>query len=551
MSRSVILAAVAVIVAVTAIAIPTAEKSIDSLTQAYILDLASSKGETVERAIAKAGNAEDVFKGEAGEILKGCNVKDMPSSYAYLVSPDGTMVFHPTADKIGQPVENSVIKGVVADLKAGKTVKNKTVLYNFNGTKKYAGYYVPADRDFILVVSCDYSDVVKPVRSMASSMILVGIIIAVIAGAGALLIITKQLSPVDTLNDVMDRVGSLDLTDDTDAETLLSRHDEFGLMGQSIHTMKSSLKSTVSVIQQQAKDLKASSDALLSNTANLTETADQVDTAVNDIAQGATSQAQQTQDAQNDAEGIGNQISGIAGSVTDLNAVSEKMDAADRAAGDTIEALNRINGRTQQAIADISESTKKTNASASEIREAASLISDIASQTNLLSLNASIEAARAGEHGKGFAVVAGSIGDLANQSKDAADKINEIIERLVSVADESVKTMDEVMDIVKQQSDEIVKTSDAFKRINDGISASTAAVKTISSQASDMNTSKDSIISVLKDLSSIAEENAAATEQSSASVTQMTENMDDIKRQSDGVRKAADSLSAEIGKFKL
>lgn len=551
MTRSVIAAAVLVIIVMILIAAPTAEKSLNNVTSDYIFELASSKGDMIERAIEAAGDPQKIFTEHAEDMLKNCKVRGMDSSYAYLVDDKGTMVYHPTKDKIGHPVENSVIKSVISDIKNGKKIKNQTVLYKFDGVKQYVSYYVPKGRSFVLVVSCDYSDVMKPVYAMTNKLIFWGLITACAAGALALFVTTKQLSIIDIVNGVIDRMGRLDLSHDEELEVLSGRKDEFGIMSRVIKQMKRSLKDTVSVIKDQAEGLRASSDALLDNTVSLSETADQVDTAVNDIAEGATSQAQQTQDAQTAVVDMGDQISEITGNVTNLNTISDKMSDANSAADKTITALNQINQKTQKAIADISESTKKTDSSASEIREAASLIGDIAKQTNLLSLNASIEAARAGEHGKGFAVVAESIGGLASQSKDAADKINEIIERLVAVANESVQTMDEVMGIVKEQSDEIVKTSNAFSMINDGIAESGTAVKQISSQADGMNTSKNTIINTLEGLSSIAEENAAATEQSSASVTQMTANMDDIKKQSNGVKDAAEKLMAEVDKFKL
>ena len=551
MDRFVIITCIIVIAVTITIACPSIQRGLDNVTSNYMLDLASSKGEMISRAIEAADNKEKIFKESAEDMLKDCKVKDMPTSYAYLVDSDGTMVYHPTADKIGQPVENSVVKGIISDMKAGNQIKNKTVLYKFNGEKKYAGYYVPRDNSFILVVSCDYSDVMCPLNKMIRTMIFWGILTTIVAGTIAFILMRKKLSAVGNLTTVIEEMGTLDLSHDEDRAVLSLREDEFGMMGRSIQEMKTSLRDTVSVIRSQADELRNSSDVLLDNTASLSSTAEQVDTAVNDIAHGATSQAQQTQDAQNAVVSMGEQISEISGSVDNLNNISGKMSDANSAADKTILALNQINEKTQKAIADISDSTKKTNSSASEIREAASLIGDIAKQTNLLSLNASIEAARAGEHGKGFAVVAESIGDLANQSKDAADKINEIIERLVSVANESVQTMDEVMEIVKQQSDEIVKTSDAFSSINDGIVESGTAVKQISSQANGMNTAKTTIINTLEGLSSIAEENAAATEQSSASVTQMTESMDDIKKQSNGVKEAAEKLMAEVNKFKL
>ena len=194
---------------------------------------------------------------------------------------------------------------------------------------------------------------------------------------------------------------------------------------------------------------------------------------------------------------------------------------------------------------------KKTNESAAKIKDAASLISDIARQTNLLSLNASIEAAHAGEHGKGFAVVAENIGKLASQSADAADKINTIIQQLVKDSEKSMAAMDDVKKVTKEQSEKIRKTSDAFNVINDGIVTSSNAVGKISAQAVEMNTSKNSILSTLEGLSAIAEESAAGTEESSASVTSLSKSMNDIKDQSGIVRDAADKLTEEVKKFRV
>lgn len=551
MDKFVIITTIIVVVATTMISILTAEKSVNNVMSNYISDLASSKGDMIERVIDAAGDRDTIFNTQLEDMLKNVQVKGMSSSYAYLVDGKGQMLYHPDNSKIGQPVENSVIKGIVTDLEAGRKVKNRTVEYKFKGAVKYAGYYVAHNKDFILVVSCDKSEVMKPIKSMAANLIIFGIIIAAIAGMTTFFLMGKKLSAVNSLSESMEKMGDLDLTEDDQTKSLATREDEFGLMGKTISKTAVSLRNTMEVIHSKAQGLTDAAKSLMDNADSMTQTADQVDKAVNDMAQGATSQAEETQAANSAVVEIGNMIAEISSEIDELSKISEQMTEAGNNAGTAVKNLNEINSRTEQAISNISESTKKTNESASKIQEAASLISDIAKQTNLLSLNASIEAARAGEHGKGFAVVAESIGDLASQSKNAADKINAIISTLADDSKQTMAIMEDVTEVIKKQSDEIRKTSQAFDGIKEGITASVQAVQNISDKTAEINTSKAAIIDTLDSLSSIAEKNAAGTEESSASVTQLAEAMDNIRVQSNEVKETADDLTAEVKKFRL
>ena len=152
-----------------------------------------------------------------------------------------------------------------------------------------------------------------------------------------------------------------------------------------------------------------------------------------------------------------------------LHASSEKMEEYNETAGSNLEELNAISEQTKQSVIEVQKQTDLTNQSAKQIKEATELITDIAAQTNLLSLNASIEAARAGEHGKGFAVVADEIRALSEQSRQSAEKIVEIVDTLLVNSDTSVQTMSKVMDKISVQNDKLSETSQMFNLLHNEI----------------------------------------------------------------------------------
>ena len=151
------------------------------------------------------------------------------------------------------------------------------------------------------------------------------------------------------------------------------------------------------------------------------------------------------------------------------------------------------------------------------------MISDIADQTNLLSLNASIEAARAGEHGKGFAVVADEIRNLSEQSRQSAERIVEIVTNLLENSDTSVRTMNDVVENIEVQNDKLSETGRMFDSLDEEINEVAAAITQIRQQTAALNTQKEMVTGIVDSLAAIAEENAASTEETSASMLELNE----------------------------
>ena len=217
----------------------------------------------------------------------------------------------------------------------------------------------------------------------------------------------------------------------------------------------------------------------------------------------------------------------------------------------TLKELDNIN---QQAIASIDviyEQTNITNISALKIKEATTLISSIAEETNLLSLNASIEAARAGEAGRGFAVVASQIQKLADQSNESANQIDQIIHALIEDSEKAVKTMDEVKTIMNLQSENVHKTGQVFEQVRDGISSSISGVGEIATKTTQLDKARGDVVDVVQNLTAIAQQNAASTEETSASVMEVSNVMQEIMENANRLKEIASILEENMNSFTL
>lgn len=199
----------------------------------------------------------------------------------------------------------------------------------------------------------------------------------------------------------------------------------------------------------------------------------------------------------------------------------------------------------------MSSQTHTTNISVQKIREATELITSIASQTNLLSLNASIEAARAGEAGKGFAVVASEIQKLAEQSSQSAETIGRIISDLTEQADLTVCIVDEVSQVMEMQQSKLQQTQERFGMLEQGISQSGRETKQIREQTDICDAARMSVEDVIVNLSAISQENAASTQETTASMEELHETMQQLALASGNLKEMAQQLEQDLNFFRL
>ena len=528
--------------------LPQVENKLIAVSEHYISDVANVIGTEMDQSLdlGETVTTDDILK-----YVDHVNIQGITGSYCYVVDFKGNMLYHPTSSKIGKPVENEVIKDVVADLVRGRNVENATVTYSYNGDTKYAAYYIGKNINAITVVTADRKAFVGPVYIIQRLWVATATVVLILGIIYAVYFSSKIAKNMKLSTSAVEAVASLDLQGKSELTEIVGRKDETGQIARNISTMIDSLTAIVSKIKQQSSTLNGMSSNLVMVAEKSGEVISNIEVAVNEIATGATNQANETQSATEHIIDMGNRISEVEVQTQQLTETANEMNSYTEVAANAVKELSSTNATVTESIHRVAEQVNATNVSAESIQEAATVIEEIAAQTNLLSLNASIEAARVGEAGKGFAVVASEIKKLAEQSNQSAVQIKEIIKTLMDDSRMSVDIVEEVTDIMKKQSANVKNTMDTFAQVKNGIDKSVKGISGIQSQTAELKAARLLVTDSVQNLTAIAEENAASTEETSASMVEITSGITGITNHAEQLKNIVKELEATLAQFKM
>ncbi len=420
----------------------------------------------------------------------------------------------------------------------------------------YYGYYIPLYDEasgqavgmiFAGMPQADAKAQITQIISLIAGIMFVLTIICAILGFGIVRRIVKALHQG---TDAVEKVAKGNLKVEID-EKNLQRKDEIGNICRAINMLKEDLKGMIAGVKEQSRELNDDSVALGNKTQESSDYIMQVERAVEEIAQGAGNQAQETQSATENIIVMGNMIEETANEIDLLNANAKQIKELGQTAAETLQNLQQINQKTKTSIDVIYEQTNTTNTSAQKIKEATALITDIAEETNLLSLNASIEAARAGEQGRGFAVVASQIQKLAEQSNESARQIEQIITLLLSDSEKAVETMEEVKEIMESQSENMRKTDEEVKQVLGQVDASIEAIGRVAEKTTKINEARVNVTDTVQNLTAVAQENAASTQESAASVNQVSDIIHEIANNAKELKDIAEQMDKSMDRFEI
>lgn len=514
----------------------------------YMVDIALAYGRQVENLLDQGGSLDS---GVLEHILMNANLEGVESSYTYIVDSEGNMLYHPNKDKIGKSVENVIVKGYIQDLKSGIKHDTGVVEYDYNGSIKYAACYTDGNGRFILVVSADDDDVLKDSASLIVKVTAISLIIGMAAIVVVFIFIRKIVAPLSYAANAVEELAALDfrVKNERQERRFAGLKDEVGNIMRAVLKLRGELTAVVTELKNQSGNLFEQSDSLSKSASDTMNNMKDTDRAVDEMANGATMLAQETQSASENVIEIGNMIDKVNDNTEELAKDADNMKELGENAENILRQL--IAGQKEMVthIGVVNDKTHEANKAAGKISEVVNLITEIASQTNLLSLNASIEAARAGEAGRGFAVVAENIKQLAEQTTSSAADIQDIIHDLEQKSGETVEKTEAVNNIVNKQSEDMKQTADILNQVITGITGLIDKIDSIAVSVANMDKSKENVVDVIGNLSSVSQENAASTEETSASTTMAMETAKKIADEAVKLKDIAQELEDRMKQF--
>lgn len=470
-----------------------------------------------------------------------------------------TLCFGPTrvmttlTDASGQRIVGTNVSDAVWEaVQRGEVYETTQIVIN---NADYAACYVPLRNPDGTIVGIVFAgqpraEIDTFINSKVSAIIGLAVVMSVIFVGVGYLLANRIANCLIRTKTGLENLATGDLSIKVDA-SILKRNDELGAMGDALNGLIAKLRDIVGNLLESSGKLNEAGQSMDEMASQCSNATDEISRAVDEISRGAVSQAEEIENASGQIVSMGNQIESIVECVGRQSTISTSMSNAGNASLETMHQLSDSNDKTVAALNSIAQQIQLTNESVQKIGAATELITSIASQTSLLSLNASIEAARAGEAGRGFAVVATEIQKLSVQSNDAAVEIQGII---TTLQDEAQKTVDEMKNaevLMHEQEEKLEDTKSKFNDVSNGIDVSRRGTEEIRVSADSADNSRSTVIDVISNLSAISEENAASAEETAASMEQLNATINMMAEEAARLKQIADGLNEDMNFFKL
>lgn len=332
---------------------------------------------------------------------------------------------------------------------------------------------------------------------------------------------------------------------------LVRRKDEIGDLAKNILNLTDALRTIVLNIRTKSEALNEDTNEIERISDNVYQVMKEVNNATQEMGTSCTTQAEDANQANSNVACMGDMIIENTTQITELHEISGTMKTGATAALEQIAELNDVMRSVKESIAFLSEQTSLTNESVAKISSTTELITAIASQTNLLSLNASIEAARAGEHGRGFSVVASEIQQLSEQSNRAAGEIQKMIANLNTNSTHTLDRVKEVQHVIEKQEENIQKTSEIFREVCNHIDQSASGMDIIMENSEKLEDIRTETVTVVQDSASLSEENSASIQEMMASIENIYQELGDISDKTKALNTLSKEMTASVDVFHI
>lgn len=523
----------------------SSKKQITDSTKHTMVDVINTTSKIVENEISNA-DTEDLDYDEYAKSLSDVKLEGIDSSYVYVVKNDGTMLYHPTKEKVGQLVENAVIKGVVQQLQDGKKPETAVVEYVFNGTTKYSAYTI-LNNENILVLTADESEALAGITTVTGIAIGICTVVMLLTIIITFILGRRLMQPLVKVSTIIEEIANGNIN--ADFGMVKESNDEIGLIIEKMKELTQSLGSIVGKIRN-------SSDTMSSNSYELNDTSSQtlaanneISKAVEDVAEGSTGMAASISKINENLLEMSNETKDINASVDEIKNQTVAVQDSSKIMNDKIKSMQDSSHKMDEGISAISKRIETVNTTVDKVSNIVSVIDEISSETNLLSLNASIEAARAGDAGKGFAVVAQEIRVLSDNTNTELENIKQIISSLVEECRYCVQASGTIVEDNAKQKEEIKAVLDEFGSLDEQIQKTAEKADEIEELVTAMIELNDDITKNSNSLTDVSAANAAATEEMNANIEELNAMMNGVSEMAGHMNDESDGLKEALSFF--
>lgn len=463
----------------------------------------------------------------------------------FVIDNTGKVISNKTNQKTGIKLSDTLLTGEINKNKDGKTYVTDLI---WNGSLNMVTLHkISPSVEWYLVTTIPYSYLNIETDNLRNTILVLALVLLVLAIFVSLIIANSISKPVKSLVGVMKEAESGNLTISIGDEN----KDEIGEMTKHFQNMIHSIHLLVKKVNQSADTVMAYSDEITNDSASVSNSTSQISLTIHEIAKGASEQAQQLTDGMDYINNLSQSINHVNDGINDVLVFT----------GDTKTLIEQLVGavsdlkdkavETRIANDKIVSETNVLSKDVLEIQKIVKIITGLAEQTNLLSLNASIEAARAGTAGRGFAIVADEVKKLADQSRDASFMINGIITNIQKEINEVVNTTNVANITVENQMGAVMATESTFNSIIDSIHRIFNSIEGIGNSVENMSAMKTSTLEMIEYIAGISEEFAATAQEASANTEIQNEQVRKLHDMAFKLNEMAIELSGAISKFDI